>query len=167
MTVMTTWDLFEDLRAAQDDMSRMNKARAWRNGQHYDGAAGSPVWAPPIDISEGEDAYLIAADLPGVRAGDVEITFQDGLLTFQGERHDVHAADGQKVHRAERRSGPFRRSITLPSHVDADKIGASAQDGVLLVLVPKAKDVRAKRIEVRAGTGYAAPGEGAVAKNGS
>lgn len=100
------------------------------------------------------------AGLPGVKAGDVEITFEDGLLTFQGERHDGHAADGQKVHRAERRYGPFRRSITLPSHVDADKIGASAQDGVLLVLVPKAKDVRAKRIEVRAGNGYAARDEG-------
>ena len=167
MTVMTTWDLFEDLRAAQDDMSRMNRARAWRNGQRYEGATDSQAWAPPIDISEREDAYLVAADLPGVKAGDVEITFEDGLLTFQGERHELSAADGQKVHRAERRYGPFRRSITLPSHVDADKIEASAQDGVLQVLVPKAKDVRAKRIEVRAGNGYAARGEGTAARNGS
>jgi HSP20 family protein len=167
MTVMTTWDMFEDLRAAQDDMSRMNSAWAWRNGQHYEGVTGRPAWAPPIDISEREDAYLVAAELPGIRAGDVEITFQDGLLTIQGERHDVNAADGQKVHRAERRYGPFRRSITLPSHVDADKIEASAQDGVLQVLVPKAKDVQAKRIEVRAGNGRAVPGGGTAAKNGN
>ena len=167
MTVMMTWDLFEDLRAAQDDMFQMNRARAWRNGERYEGAGGSQAWAPPIDISEREDAYLVVADLPGVRAGDVQITFQDGLLTIQGERHDDHAADGQKVHRAERRYGPFRRSITLPSHVDADKIGASAQDGVLLVLVPKAKDIQAKRIEVRAGNGQTALGEGTAAKNGS
>jgi HSP20 family protein len=146
MTVMATWDLFEDLRAAQDEMARMNRARAWRNGQHHEGVTGSTAWVPPVDISEREDAYLVAAELPGVRAGDVEITFQDGLLTIQGERHDVSAADGQKVHRAERRYGPFRRSITLPNHVDADKIEASAQDGVLQVLVPKAKDVRANDV---------------------
>jgi HSP20 family protein len=82
-------------------------------------------------------------------------------------RAQVSAADGQKVHRSERRYGPFRRSITLPSHIDAGKIEASAQDGVLQVLVPKAKDVRAKRIEVRAGNGRAVPGGATAAKNGS
>ena len=56
-----------------------------------------------MDISERKDAYLVAADLPGVRAGDVEITFEDGLLTIQGERHRTHDAAGEKVHRAERR----------------------------------------------------------------
>jgi HSP20 family protein len=166
MTAITSWDLFEDLRAAQDEMLRMNRAWAGRNGHHYDGTAGSPGWAPAVDISEGEDAYLVTADLPGVRAGDVEITFEDGLLTIQGDRHQVSAADGQKVRRAERRYGPFLRSITMPSHIDLDRIEASAQDGVLQVLVPKAKDLRAKRVEVRAGNGHAAPGEGAAAMNG-
>ena len=84
----------------------------------------------------------MAADLPGVKAGDVEITFEDGLLTIQGERHSAHDAAGEKVHRAERCYGAFRRSITLPSHVEAGRIEASAQDGVLQILVPKAKEVR-------------------------
>ena len=69
------------------------------------------------------------ADLPGVKAGDVEITFEDGLLTIQGERHPAHEPRA-KTHRAERRYGAFRRSITLPSHVQADKIEAAARDGV-------------------------------------
>ena len=65
----------------------------------------------------------------------------------------VRLADpaGEKVHRAERRYGAFRRSITLPSHVQADKIEAAAQDGVLMILVPKAQEAHAKRIQVRAG----------------
>src|SRR6266851_980953 len=79
---------------------------------------------------------------------DLEITFQDGLLTIQGERHTAHDPAAEKVHRAERRYGAFRRSITLPSHVMADAIDASAQDGVLQVLVPKAHEVHAKRIQV-------------------
>jgi HSP20 family protein len=70
-----------------------------------------------------------------------------------------------KVHRAERRYGAFRRSITLPSHVMADAIEASAQDGVLLILVPKAEEVKAKRIQVHPGKAKAAVTATAV-KNG-
>jgi HSP20 family protein len=164
MTAMTTWDVFEDLRAAQDETFQMNRARTWRNSQRYAAATGSPEWAPAVDISERDDAYLVTVELSGVKPGDVEMTFEDSLLTIQGERHSLNA-DGEKVHRAERRYGPFRRSITLPSHVDANKIEASAQDGVLQVRVPKAKDVRAKRIEVRAG--HTALTMGKAGKNGS
>ena len=167
MTVMTSWDLFEDLRAAQDEMMRMNTGRTWRPGQQYDSATSTAAWAPAVDISERKDAYLVAADLPGVKTGDVEITFEDGLLTIQGERHSTHDAAGEKVHRGERRYGAFRRSITLPNHVAADKIEASVQDGVLQVLVPKAKEMQAKRIKVRAGQASAALTPGAGSKNGS
>ena len=153
MTVMTSWDLFEDLRAAQDEMLRTNRARAWRVNQQYESGAGATAWAPLVDISEREDAYVVAVELPGVKSDDVEITFEDGLLTIQGERNFVGDAAGEKVHRAERSYGAFRRSITLPSHVESEKIEATTQDGVLQVLVPKAHEVRAKRIEVHAGQG--------------
>lgn len=167
MTVMTVRDLFDDLLAAQDDMLAMARGRAWRPGQQYDHGTSARAWTPAVDISEREDAYLVAADLPGVKAGDVEITFEDGLLTIQGERHLTRDASGEKVHRAERSHGPFRRSITLPSHVEADKIEASGQDGVLQVLVPKAKDVQPKRIQVRTGQPRTVLTPGAAATNGS
>jgi HSP20 family protein len=147
---MTSWDLFEDLRAAQDEMMRATRGRGWRPGQHYD-ASGTATWAPPVDISERKDAYLVTAELPGVKAGEVEITVEDGLLTIQGERHFAHDSAEEKMHRTERVYGTFRRSITLPSHVEADKIEASAQDGVLQIMVPKASEVQAKRIQVRVG----------------
>jgi HSP20 family protein len=160
MTVMANWDHLEDMRAAQDDMFRMLRGHAWHSGHHYGGPTGSTTgrqaWAPTVDISERTDAYVVAAELPGVKTDDVEITFEDGLLTIQGERHHADATEGEKVHRTERRYGAFCRSITMPNHVDADKIEASTEDGVLQVLVPKAKDVRAKRIEVRAGNGRTA-----------
>jgi len=167
MTVMTAWNGFEDLRAMQEEMAQMNKGWAWRGGHQYDGAPGRPGWSPAVDISESEGAYLVTVELPGVTASEVEITCEDGLLTIQGERYRGSAADGQKVHRGERRYGPYRRSFTLPAHVDAEKIDASAQDGVLQVRVPKAKDMRPKRIEVRAGSGHGAPSEGTAAHNGS
>ena len=175
MTVMTSWDLFDDLRSAQDELLQMNRMYGQRLlppgqfgqlGERLETRPSAQVWAPAVDISERPDAYLVTVELPGVGTGDLEITFQDGLLTIQGERHFGHDSDGEKVHRIERRYGAFRRSITLPSHVQPDKIEASAQDGVLLILVPKAEEVHAKRIQVRAANGKAAV-TGMAGKNGA
>jgi HSP20 family protein len=160
MTVVTGWDLFEDMRDAQDELLRLNRLRAHglaQFGQHYGSGMAKAAWAPALDITERKDAYLVAVELPGVGIDDLEITFQDGLLTIQGERHDAHESSEEKVHRVERRYGPFLRSITLPSHVMADAIEASAQDGVLQILVPKAAEVQAKRIQVRASQKHAGP----------
>ena len=156
MTVMTAWDLFEDLRAAQDETLRATRGHGWRPGQQFTSGAAPMAWAPAVDISERKDAYLVAAELPGVKADDLEITFEDGLLTIQGERRFAHDSAAEKMHRTERYYGAFRRSITLPSHVEADKIEASAQDGVLQILVPKAPEVQAKHIKVRVGQGHTA-----------
>jgi HSP20 family protein len=166
MTVTTGWDLFEDLLAAQDEAMRTARGRARRHGHPYDADAGAVAWAPAIEISERKDAYMVSAELPGVSASEVEITFGDGLLTIQGERHAARDAAGERVHRSERYYGAFRRSITLPGHVQAGKIEATAQDGMLTVLVPKAPDVQAQRIPVQAGRPAAAVTPGAMA-NGS
>jgi len=153
MTVVAGWDLFEDLRDVQDEMLRLHRLQAHRFGQfgqQYDGGPTKAAWAPTVDISERKDAYLVTVELPGVMINDLEITIQDGLLTIQGERFNAHDSSVEKVHRVERRYGTFRRSITLPSHVMADGIEATAQDGVLQILVPKAAEVHAKRIQVQA-----------------
>jgi HSP20 family protein len=155
---VANWELFEDLRSAQDELLRMNKIYGQRLspagyfGQLIDPSASTQAWTPALDISERKDAYLVTVELPGVRAEDVAITFQDRLLTIQGERHPAGDTAGEKVHRVERRYGAFRRSIPLPSHVMADAIEATAQDSVLRILMPKAPEVRAKRVQVRAGT---------------
>ncbi len=102
-----------------------------------------------MDISERKDAYVLMVELPGVKVEDLDISFQDGLLTIQGERSATRDPDEQ-FHVLERRYGLFRRSITLPLHVKADAIQASTEDGVLQVLVPKVEEVKPKRIEVQA-----------------
>ena len=167
MTVMTSWDLFEDLRAAQDEMLRATRGHGWRPGQPVSGGTTPAAWAPAVDISERKDAYLVTAELPGVKADQVEITFEGGLLTIQGERHFAHDSADEKMHRTERFHGAFRRSITLPSHVEADKIEASAEDGVLQIMVPKAPEVQAKRIQLRVGQGRKTLKSGAAAKDGT
>ena len=152
MTVMTGWDLFEDLRGAQDDLLRASGVRArtlGQLGQFYDTGGNAQPWAPAVDVTESKGSYLVTAELPGVALDDLEVTFQDGLLTVQGQRHAPVEAAGDRVHRAERRQGPFRRSIMLPTHVKSDAIEASTDNGVLQVLVPKAEEAHAKRIQVR------------------
>jgi HSP20 family protein len=158
MTVLTGWDLFEDLRDAQDEMLRMSLPRAQRLGQlgQYDARMSGQAWAPAVDITERKDAYLVAVELPGVGSDDMEITLQDGLLTIQGQRRATADSSEERVHRAESRYGAFRRSVMLPTHVRAAGIDASTQNGVLQILVPKAEEVHAKRIEVRVGGGHAA-----------
>jgi HSP20 family protein len=110
--------------------------------------ASTPAWAPALDITERKDAYLVTVELPGVKLDDLEITLEDGLLTIQGERHVAHDSSEEQVHRVERSSGAFRRSITLPAHVMADEVEASMEDGVLRILVPKAEEAKPKRIQV-------------------
>ena len=92
------------------------------------------------------------------------------LRTLADERGILLASDNpseERIHRAERRHGPFRRSITLPSHVKPEAIEASTQDGVLRIMVPKAEEVHAKRIQVRVGGGHALPAVGDEGETGS
>jgi HSP20 family protein len=114
--------------------------------------ANAPAWAPTLDISERKDAYLVTVELPGVKLDDLTITIEGGLLTIQGERQFAEDSSDQQFHRVERRYGAFRRSITLPAHVQADAVQATVEDGVLQIVVPKAEEAKPKRIQVRPGS---------------
>ena len=155
MTTMMRWDPFQDLRSAQDEMTQMSPMLAHALGLHArqqgNDRAMTTAWAPALDISERKDAYLVTVELPGLKPEDLDITMEDGLLTIQGERHFANDSSEQKFHRVERRYGAFRRSITLPAHVMAEGIEASFEDGVLQILVPKAEEAKAKRVQVRPG----------------
>ena len=123
MATMTRWDPFQDLRSAQDEMAQMSPMLAHALGLHGQpqGSDRATAWAPALDISERKDAYLVTVELPGVEADDLDITLEDGLLTIQGERHFAQDSSEQQFHRVERRYGAFRRSITLPAHVMAER----------------------------------------------
>ena len=152
MAIMTRWDPFQDLRSAQDEMAQMSPVLAHALGLYaQQGSSRATAWAPALDISERKDAYLVTVELAGVEADDLEITMEDGLLTIQGERHFAHDSSEQQFHRVERRYGAFRRSITLPAQVQAEQIQASADNGVLQIVVPKMEEAKPKRIQVRPG----------------
>lgn len=104
-----------------------------------------------LDVVENEDAYTVKASLPGVSPDDVEILFEDKVLSIKGEVQAEEEAEGETYHIRERRSGSFSRSLRFPVDVDADAIEATYEHGVLTLSVPKAEAVKPKRIEVKAG----------------
>jgi HSP20 family protein len=151
MASVTRWDPFRDLLSIQDEMNTLFN-RAYGERAPGEGAEQRQrLWAPALDIAEQKDAYLVQVELPGVRPDDLDITLEDGLLTIQGERRFTQESSEQQFHRIERRYGRFRRSITLPTQVQADAIEASFEDGLLTVRVPKAEEAKPRRINVQVG----------------
>jgi HSP20 family protein len=112
--------------------------------------ASDGVFAPALDVEETEDAYRVHVELPGVAATDVEVSLADGVLRVAGERRFDADEARDRFLRLERRFGRFSRAVRLPGRLDAERVSASARDGVVTVEVPKAAEVRARRIEVKA-----------------
>lgn len=109
-----------------------------------------PVVAPPVDIFENDEKLLVVADVPGVAPADVAIHFEKGTLTFEGKRSQAAPA-GAKLVASESRFADYRRSFALPQGVDADKISAELDGGVLRIHLPKQAALRPRQIPVRAG----------------
>ena len=112
----------------------------------------SRVWVPAIDVVEQKDAYLIYAELPGVDASQVDISFEQNVLTIHGTKRSAVEATNEgelRVYAAERVTGSFERSIRLPEFVDGEAISADFTNGLLKVTVPKAKAAQARRIEIK------------------
>ena len=97
-------------------------------------------WNPLVDLYESADSFFLEADLPGVKAEDVKVEVRNGDLVLQGGRTlEQHESDG-KFHTMERSSGYFVRQIKLPQAVDRDSIQSEFKNGVLRVILPKAKN---------------------------
>ena len=106
-------------------------------------------WVPAVDIKEEAERFVIHADVPGVKADDIEITMEDGILTLRGARDTEAREDDNGCRRLERVRGQFFRRFTLPDTADAESIEASFTDGVLAVVIPKLPQVQPRRITVK------------------
>jgi HSP20 family protein len=106
-------------------------------------------WSPAINVLEKTHAIEITADMPGLRAEDVEVTVQDGVLTLTGERKFEEASEGETYHRVERGYGRFERTFNLPDTVDTDKIEARFKDGEMLVVLPKREETKPRKVNVK------------------
>ena len=125
------------------------------------------VFAPRLDIAEGEQSYEITVDLPGVKSEDVHVEMHEDRLTISGSRESREERKDRQFHRIERSTGAFSRTITLPATVDHEKIEAHYADGVLHVTLPKAEAHQPRKIQVKAGGKQTVEGNARVGESKS
>lgn len=105
-------------------------------------------WVPSVDVKEEKDCYMVKADLPGVDPKDIDISFENGMLTLSGERKWAEKEDRKGYYRAERFHGQFYRRFSLPNTADASKITARSDKGVLEIKIPKSAKSLSHKIKV-------------------
>ena len=110
------------------------------------------MWVPALDVVERPDGYTIHAELPGVSPDQVELSFEQNVLTIRGTKQPAITTQSEgevRVFAAERVVGSFERNVRLPEHVDAEHIDASFAHGLLTVSIPKAKTAQPRKIDIR------------------
>ncbi len=105
-------------------------------------------WTPALDLHQDKDSLFVHAELPGMTKEDVTLSLHDGVLTLSGERRQTPADSEKTTLRNERFFGGFERSITLPTPVDATRVSAAYENGILTVTLPKAEAAKPRQIEI-------------------
>ena len=146
MAALTRWDPYRELATMRSMMDRLMDEDAFRLQRQGE---RSNEFGLALDVAEKNDAYIVKASVPGVAPEDVEVTLSDNVLTIKGEMKEDKEIKEETYHVRERRFGQFVRSVTLPMPVNADKIEAINEKGVLTLTLPKAESTKPKRIEVR------------------
>ncbi|RPI32075.1 MAG: Hsp20/alpha crystallin family protein [Chloroflexota bacterium] len=144
MNYLTRWDPFREMMTIRNMMDRLVD-------ETFSTTNASPTWGLPIDVAENENEFVVKVSAPGVNPDDLEISFSGDTLTIKGEVKEDKDVDEERYHIRERRFGSFARSLTLPTKVNSDQIEAAYENGVLTLRLPKAEEVRPRRIAIQGG----------------
>lgn len=106
-------------------------------------------WSPLVDVIDKKDSILVKAELPGIDKKDVKISLSENTLTIRGERKEEKETKKEDYYCCERTFGSYSRTIALPVDIDNTKTKASYKDGMLEIVLPKAKEVKTKEIEIK------------------
>ena len=139
---LVKWEPFRELSSIRGQMDRLLESFFKREG------SANGLWTPSVDLSETEGEFVIKADIPGVEEKDLSVTLSGNTLLLKGERREEKEDKGKQFHKVERSYGSFQRSIPLPDVVDAERISADYQNGVLVVHLPKTASAQPKKIKI-------------------
>jgi HSP20 family protein len=124
-------------------------------GQGYEddsnGSVATAEWAPAVDIKELDDRFVLHADIPGVKAEDIDVSMEKGVLTVKGEKETEAKTEHEGYKRVERSYGSFYRRFSLPDSADSEAISAKSNNGVLEIVIPKREAIMPKKITVSNG----------------
>ena len=136
------WEPARELQSMEVD--RLN-----RMFENFFGENMQRGWSPVVDIYETDNhEFVVKAELPQVRREDINLTFENNVLTIRGERKFDEEVKRDSYHRIERQYGAFSRSFSVPATIDAGRISASFKDGVLTVRLPQRDEMKPKQIAV-------------------
>ncbi len=152
MAAVRRYDPHRELASLQERMNRIFDD-TFSAATRPEEDALAATWAPPVDVLEKKDRIVLTAELPGLSAEQVQLRFEDGVLTLEGERRFEKDADDARYHCVERSYGRFSRAFRLPANVDEERISATFVDGLLVVELPKRDETRPKSIRIRTGSG--------------
>lgn len=142
---MARWDPFRELETLRENVNRLfSESMGGQRREH----PAARVWAPPVDVIEDEGSIIVRVDLPGMKREDIDIELSDGTLTIRGERKFDTEENKENYARVERVYGQFQRAFTIGVPVDSTGVKAGYKDGVLEVTIPKAEEVKPKKVEV-------------------
>ncbi len=141
--MLTRWDPFQEMLNLRRTVDRLfdnsSSDHEWQSMQ----------WGLAVDVVENKDDFIVKASVPGINPDDLDVSYADDTLTIKGEVKADNEVKENQYHLRERRYGSFARSISLPTKIKGDAIEAAYQNGVLTLRLPKAEEVKPKRIAIK------------------
>src|SRR6204780_700901 len=146
MTFITRFDPLREFTTMQDRMSRLFRDSYGTDGREE--ALATTTFAPPVDVYEDEHNITLKIEVPGIDEKDIDVRIENNTLTVHGERKFEKEEKEENFRRVERQYGSFTRSFTLPTTVDAEKVSANYDKGVLKIALAKKAEAKPKQIKV-------------------
>jgi HSP20 family protein len=145
MTVLTRFEPFREFSTLQDRINRVFR-ESYRGGDRDELSTSS--FAPAVDVYEDEHKVTLKIEVPGIDEKDIDVRLENNTLTVHGERKIEKEEKEENYRRVERQYGSFTRTFTLPTTVDAEKVSADYDKGVLKIALPKKAEAKPKQIKV-------------------
>jgi HSP20 family protein len=158
MTAITRWDPFREFSTLQDRMNRLFRESYGPEGREE--TLNNTSFAPPVDVYEDEHNVTLKIEVPGIDEKDIDVRIENSVLTVHGERKFEKEEKEENFRRVERQYGSFTRTFTLPTTVDAEKVSANYDKGILKIALPKKAEAKPKQIKVNVGSEKTLEGKG-------
>jgi HSP20 family protein len=134
-----TWDPARELQRFQRDLDEL-----------FSGVSGAVHAFPPVNVWSNEEDAVVTAELPGLDANDIDITVHGDSINLRGSRKPIDLKENEKFLRRERITGEFSRNLQLPFRIDAEKVSAKFNKGVLSITLTRAEADKPKKITIKA-----------------
>src|ERR1700685_4498670 len=146
MTLITRWNPNREFSTIQDRMNKVFSDFYGTEGREE--TLSNTAFAPPVDVYEDEHNVTLKIEVPGIDEKDIDVRIENNTLTVHGERKFEKEEKEENFRRVERQYGSFTRSFTLPTTVDAEKVSANYDKGILKISLAKKAEAKPKQIKI-------------------